>query len=204
LPQAALWNPPNKSTGGNIQAENKRYLGLIIEDQNPATNGWENRRFIPYEQQSALLTPGRRHRAFTVLNIEQTTKSSRDRVREVTYKLPRTIVPKTETGSHIFAGGTTPMFGTTYPGSATASKNLSITKTNPRRISKSVEEGIAQSIQGSNAAYTDTSVIVRYIGTSKLIDTALTTEASGVYAPGDAAFTASVSITRAYGGSIGG
>ena len=203
LPQAALWNTPEISTGGNIVSKNKQYTGLIIEDQNPATNGWENRRFIPYEQQSALLTPGRRHRAFTVLNIEQTTKSSRDRVREVTYKLPRTIVPKTETGSHIFAGGTSAISGTMHPSSASVSKNLSITIVNPRKISKSVEENAPQSAQGSSVIASATT-LTKYTGLPKLIDTALTTEASAVLAPGGGTFSENLVITRSYGGSIGG
>jgi hypothetical protein len=209
-PQAVLWKPPNTATNaGNSGSEQsfRLYKGAIIEDQNPVTLGWENRRFIPAEQASALMTSGRRHRAFMVYDVEPNiifNPATKIAEREVAYLVPETVVER-GTGWP-FAGGTSKYIAQVVGSAGGATQDaINITITNPRKIALTVEDPILSSmIVGSDdfLGGTSTATLNYFVGTTfNSPDDIL--GVTGIIGGGDEGGQVGISITRAYGGTIG-
>jgi hypothetical protein len=192
--QAISWQSvPTRSSTSNTFL---RFEGVIVEERDPTTGGWGNTRFIPREQQSAIMTPGRRHRAFTVFTKLVDYNYKKSFGREVTYLVPNTVVPKTATDNAVFAGGSSAV-QLLVPGSAAITSNVSITITNPKRITLLTEDTILMASPGEEG-YTSGVTVNRYIGAAQT-EQDLTTMTS----PGQAGYVEAVAITRYAGASIG-
>lgn len=210
-PQAVLWKPPNTATNaGNSGSEQsfRLYKGAIIEDQNPVTLGWENRRFIPAEQASALMTPGRRHRAFMVYDVEPNiifNPATKIAEREVAYLVPETVVER-GTGWP-FAGGTSKYIAQVVGSAGGAAQDaINITITNPRKIALTVEDPILSSmIVGSDDFLGGTSTVTLnyFVGTTFNSPDLILGVTGVIGGGGGEGGQVGISITRAYGGTIG-
>ena len=210
LPQAATWkrftgkyaNNFWLNPGQGIYGAGSKLLemvGVIIQDQNPSTLGWENTRFIPVEQCSALMAPGRRHRIFTVAKKstgQDPTNTSKFPPIEVHYTVPNTIVPKTEAQGASFASGVSRV--AVAPGSI--GKTVSnIVITNPRKITL-LDTDTSAFVSLGNLPGKTTPTITRYNGALFTVPDDLIVFALG---PGKIHTKTTVSITRNNGASIG-
>jgi hypothetical protein len=197
--QGATWN--RQALSGYRPFKTAEMRGVIIQDQNPATTAWENTRFIPVEQDSAIMAPGRRHRLFTVFGIGAEMRQGipgGPKLREVTYLEPSTIVPKTTTDSNVFAGATSPV-SAIYPGNMVGDTITSITITNPSKITKLVEDTVLSPF-ASQEPGTIIPSITRNIGAVfTQEDTILFAMSPG----GGSVGNTTASITRNNGASIG-
>lgn len=131
-PQGLIWGYYQQGSILNFIGATAK--GIIVEDQNPTTLGWENPRFFPVGHISALMTPGRRHRAFAVVDKgqlfdpKQVSKTTQ-RQQEYTYLLPGTFVGK----ENKYVSAISKFGGIVVASEEGVQTNINITINNPKK-----------------------------------------------------------------------